>query len=217
MSNTSHLVFCPSRGGTRPPRPAGGAVGVPTPRGRLRKLRRISCGVSHHAPSRIGADQPRDACIRVAAAFESSTGAPVATATTSSIESRSPTRTVMAGGGYAVPCLVSRFSRLLEFDVVRSESEGGSMRPLTRPALSIALVLGVIGSSGMAWAAPATRQSKVQSCSGMWTIQSSPSPGDSDFLFGVAALSSTDAWAVGIYYSTGYGGSDYTLAEHYSG
>src|SRR5437588_6683122 len=46
--------------------------------------------------------------MRVAAAFESSTGAPVATATTSSIESLSPTRTVMAGGGYAVPRLVSR-------------------------------------------------------------------------------------------------------------
>ena len=42
----------------------------------------------------------REARMRLAADDESSTGAPVATSTTSSIESFSPTWTVMARGGY---------------------------------------------------------------------------------------------------------------------
>ena len=51
-----------------------------------------------------------------------------------------------------------------------------------------------------------------------WSIVNSPNPGSSfDNLFGVAALSATDAWAVGFYRNDGDSNATRTLIEHWNG
>ncbi len=55
------------------------------------------------------------------------------------------------------------------------------------------------------------------SCQGQWIVQPSPNPGPSnDVLNAVAALSPTDAWAVGAYAYKG-GATEYTLTLHWNG
>jgi hypothetical protein len=79
-------------------------------------------------------------------------------------------------------------------------------------------------SSGNAWAVGAWRRTASSGyktliehwTAGRWRLQASPSPGnDSNSLTGVAALSSTEAWAVGSYHTNGQ--SLKTLIEHWNG
>ncbi|HJT59784.1 MAG TPA: hypothetical protein VJ761_24960 [Ktedonobacteraceae bacterium] len=62
--------------------------------------------------------------------------------------------------------------------------------------------------------AVAEAQSSQVKC-GKWSIISSPDPGMFNSLLSVAAISSSDAWAVGYY--AGSNGNDQTLAEHWDG
>src|SRR5689334_20493178 len=75
----------------------------------------------------------------------------------------------------------------------------------------VAVVLGGAGPAGTASAGLAP----TATCGG-WSVVPSPSPGTSeDLLNGVAAVSSTDVWAVGDYYN---GNSALlTLVEHWDG
>lgn len=52
---------------------------------------------------------------------------------------------------------------------------------------------------------------------GTWTVDSSPSPGTYNWLYGVAAHSSTDVWAVGTYANTNPLNIRQPLIEHWNG
>ena len=85
-----------------------------------------------------------------------------------------------------------------------------------RSGISVAafllLVLAVAAPSASARAA-----ARAATCTGTWIRQSSPNPGRlSDSLGGVAAISPTDAWAVGFYQMSG-NGPTLTLVEHWDG
>jgi hypothetical protein len=48
-----------------------------------------------------------------------------------------------------------------------------------------------------------------------WTVTPSPNPGTTNFLQGVAAISSTDAWAVGYDYDVN--DHQFTVTQHWDG
>jgi hypothetical protein len=64
------------------------------------------------------------------------------------------------------------------------------------------------------YAAGQVDQTLIQHWNGsVWSVVASPNAGSSDILFAVAAISSSDVWAVGGY----YGSPEQTLVEHWNG
>src|SRR5690242_17321425 len=104
------------------------------------------------------------------------------------------------------------------------------MACLRMPSLYLVLLL-VALPAGLLWlrgglpapaqaapaaAPPSGSQAPAPPCGNYtWTQVASPSPSDQNYLYGVSALSATDAWAVGLTWS-GFG-SYQTLAEHWNG
>ena len=76
------------------------------------------------------------------------------------------------------------------------------------------LFIGVLTSAFLFLPAVARAQSPQSKC-GKWGIVLSPDPGMFNSLLSVAAISNSDAWAVGYY--AGSNGNDQTLAEHWDG
>src|SRR5947209_4390667 len=87
----------------------------------------------------------------------------------------------------------------------------GARRVLTAmPVLAFALMFAPAHASDAEFFARAV----ATACAPKWGLVSIPSPGQFNYLFDVAALSASDAWAVGF---ADAGLSDFTLTEHWDG
>ena len=106
-----------------------------------------------------------------------------------------------------------------------SASGNGPSRPYSwmRAALSLVFSLSLVLLpfvllSQQVSAAPSHPHAarSLQASLGTWVLDTSPNPGYPDRLMGVAAVSATDAWAVG-YYGDALSGTYQPLIEHWDG